>query len=104
MIFIVIVYGKIRDKKEVKRKIKRRVICPECKKEVKLGIEEKELSEINKFVSLPHLFLHGDPLHAIICYVNSELKTKNIGVIKSIEISRDSETFTQLLNKWTNPY
>jgi len=104
VIFIVIVYGKIRDKKEVKRKVRRTIICPECKKEVNLGIEEIELSKINKFLNFPHLYLHGDPLHAIICYINSELAIRNIGVIKSIEISRDSETFTQLLNKWTNPY
>ncbi|KKM72221.1 hypothetical protein LCGC14_1422720, partial [marine sediment metagenome] len=40
----------------------------------------------------------------LICYVNKDLRVRNIGVIKSIEISRNSETFTQLMKKWTNPY
>jgi len=53
---------------------------------------------------LPHIHLHGNPLHALLCYTNSELEILNIGVIKSIEISRDSETFTQIMKKWTNPY
>ncbi len=104
MIVIVIVFGKIRDDKEVKRKVHRKVVCPECKREVEIGIEKKMLSKIKVGVNLPHLFLHGDPLHALICYINSELTIRNIGVIKSIEIPRDSEIFSQLLNKWTNPY
>ena len=71
---------------------------------VELGIEHSYLPKITNSTFIMHLFLHGNPLHALLCQVNSELKVRNIGIIKSIEISRDSETFTQLLNKWTNPF
>ncbi|MFW9971414.1 MAG: hypothetical protein ACFFDF_14565 [Candidatus Odinarchaeota archaeon] len=60
--------------------------------------------EGNTDIYFPHIHLHGEPLHAIICYINSELKMRNMGVIKSIEISRDSATFKELMKKWTNPY
>jgi len=39
-----------------------------------------------------------------LCYINSEIKLRNIGIIESIEISRDSNTLRQFLEKWTNPY
>ncbi|UCC19891.1 MAG: hypothetical protein JSV62_01030 [Promethearchaeota archaeon] len=67
---------------------------------MELNIAQKGNNEIY----FPHIHLHGNPLHALICYMNSELKIRNMGVIKSIEISRDSETFAQLMKKWTNPY
>lgn len=59
MIIIVIVFRKIRDNREVKIKVQRKVICPECKKEIKIGIEEKELSIKNSGINFPHIFLHG---------------------------------------------
>ena len=75
-----------------------------CQQNVELGIELNIIKEGNKLIYFPHIHLHGDPLHALICYINSELNVRNVGVIKSIEISRDSETFSQLMKKWTNPY
>jgi len=32
------------------------------------------------------------------------LKVRGIEVIKSIEITRDGDTFAELMKKWTNPY
>ncbi len=101
---MVIVYGKIKDKNQVKQKSKRKIICPFCQEEITIGIERNDLNTINKNFYSPHIHLHGDPLHALICYVNKDLSIRNIGVIKSIEISRNSQTFTQLMKKWTNPY
>ncbi|MFW9901417.1 MAG: hypothetical protein ACFFDY_09020 [Candidatus Thorarchaeota archaeon] len=88
----------------MKHTSKRSIICPLCKKQIIVGVENCILENKRNDIHLPHLHLHGDPLHAIICYLNSKLDIRNIGVIKSIEISRDSETFTQLMKKWTNPY
>lgn len=75
-----------------------------CRQVISLGVELNILDQPNSNIYFPHIHLHGDPLHALICYINSGLKLRNIGVIKSIEISRDSQTFAQLIKKWTNPY
>ena len=101
---IVIVFGKIRNAEHIKQKSRKKVICPHCKEEVIIGIEISELKNLNKNCYSPHIHLHGNPIHALLCYVNKEVEVRNIGIIKSIEISRDSETFTQLMNKWTNPF
>ncbi|MFW9880562.1 MAG: hypothetical protein ACFFG0_46430 [Candidatus Thorarchaeota archaeon] len=81
-----------------------KVICPLCSEKLEIGVELKITQKINKEIYFPHIHLHGNPLHALICYMNSELKIRNIGVIKSIEILRDSNTFAQLMKKWTNPF
>ena len=101
---IVVVYGKIRNIKDVKHTSKNYITCPLCHKKFTIGVEDFILKNKNKNMHLPHIHLHGNPLHALLCYTNSELEILNIGVIKSIEISRDSETFTQIMKKWTNPY
>ncbi|MFX1309174.1 MAG: hypothetical protein ACFE8C_05690 [Promethearchaeota archaeon] len=75
-----------------------------CNKKINLGIEFHISNKLNRDIYFPHIHLHGDPLHALICYLNSELKVRNLGVVKSIEISRDSQTFRELMKKWTNPY
>jgi hypothetical protein len=103
---MVVVHGRIKDIGHVKKRVDRVVKCPKCNKEVNIGIE---LEVVKKRISLnnvyfPHIHLHGNPLHALVCYVNSELKLRNIGIIDSIEISRDSDTLKQFLEKWMNPY
>ena len=103
MIIIVVVFGKIKDVKEVKQEAQK-VTCPMCQRVILLGVEVNILDQPNSNIYFPHIHLHGDPLHALICYINSELKLRNIGVIKSIEVSRDSQTFAQFMKKWTNPY
>lgn len=103
MILIVIVFGKIKDLKEVKQPVQK-VTCPMCKQTIELGIELKMKDYVKKSIYFPHIHLHGNPLHSLICYINSELKVRNVGVIKSIEVSRDSATFSEIMKKWTNPY
>ncbi len=100
------VYGKIKRVDKVKKKVDRVIKCPECKANVTIGIELEAIKRQNllKSIHFPHIHLHGTPLHGLLCYLNSELQVRNIGVIKSIEISRDSETLSQFLGKWTNPY
>ena len=75
-----------------------------CNKKIIVGIEFYISKNLSRDIYFPHIHLHGDPIHALICYLNSELKVRNLGVIKSIEISRDSQTFRELMKKWTNPY
>ncbi|MFX0073263.1 MAG: hypothetical protein ACFFAO_19460 [Candidatus Hermodarchaeota archaeon] len=80
------------------------VVCPLCGGKIILGIETQFTKKMNSDIYFPHIHLHGQPLHALICYINSELKIRNLGVIESIEVSRDSQTFQELMKKWTNPY
>ena len=82
------------------------MICPLCQHEIEIGIERSILKDVaaTGLIYFPHIHLHGVPLHALICYINSKLEVRNIGVITSIEISRDSDTFRQVMNKWANPY
>lgn len=101
-----ILHGKIKDINKVKKSVKKLISCPECNKEFEIGIEHSSLHHFQHKMSVyyPHIHLHGSPLHALICYLNPELSIRNISVINSIEISRDSETFKQIINKWTNAF
>jgi len=103
---MVVVYGKIKDAKHIKKKLDQLVRCPKCGKEIKIGVELEVVNKLNSLrnIYFPHIHLHGEPLHALLCYLNSELKVRNIGIIESIEISRDSVTFMRFLEKWMNPY
>lgn len=85
-------------------KTKKKIICPFCKEEVTLKIQMMVLKNfISSFYS-PHIHLHGNPLHALVCYINKDLQVKNLGIIRNIEMSKDSETLTQLIQKWSNPH
>ena len=80
--------------------------CPYCKEKIKIGVEfdtKKKIHNKEKF-PYPHLHLHGNPIHGMLCYIDSSLQVRSIGVIESIEISRDSDTLNQLMKKWANPY
>lgn len=103
---LVVVYGRIKDDEHIKKSVEKNIRCPKCKKEIKMGVELEVVKKLNslKNVYFPHIHLHGKPLHALVCYFNSELKLRNVGIIESIEISRDSDTLLQFLEKWTNPY
>ena len=90
---------------EIKQKIAQPyVICPLCEKRINIGVELGILSEqdsIQRF-PYPHLYLHGTPLHGMLCYIDKEKKVRSVNGIKSIEICRDSESFKGILSKWTN--
>lgn len=80
--------------------------CPICKQKIEIGVELtmiKKLSNKEKGI-YSHLIIHGKPLHALICYIDSHMSVRGIMPIESIEISRDSDTFQELMKKWANPY
>ena len=91
---------------EVKHKVKSYCICPYCKEKVEIGIEVNTFIDLNNGTQFPypHLHLHGKPLHAMICYIDKQLKVRGVKGVKSIEISRDGDTFKEFMKKWTNPY
>lgn len=95
---------KIRE--ELKQPAKDYQICPYCKKKVMIGIEFITLQELTDNNAFPyaHIYLHGNPLHALLCYIDAHGSVRSMAVIKSIEISRDSDTFSQFIKKWANPF
>ncbi|MHA1519982.1 MAG: hypothetical protein ACTSRK_07335 [Promethearchaeota archaeon] len=76
---------------------------PICGEMLRFGIEP-EIIEKAEFYPFPHIILHGSPLHAIIAYVDAELKVRAIESSPSIEILREGATFNSLLQKWSNPF
>lgn len=103
---MVIAPDKIKKIGEVKQNAKNIHVCPYCKEKIETGIELNTLRKLNKaqYFPYPHVHLHGNPLHAMLCYIDKQLVIRNISVIKSIEISRNSETFQELMKKWANPF
>jgi len=98
--------SKIKNIGEIKQNTRNLHICPLCKKQVEIGVELdtlKKLKESNLF-PYPHIHLHGEPLHGLLCYIDKDLNIRSKGVVKSIEISRDSKTLGQIMKKWSNPY
>ncbi|MHA1437375.1 MAG: hypothetical protein ACTSPD_07330 [Promethearchaeota archaeon] len=91
---------------EIKCNVKNIHICPYCKEKIEIGIENNVLKKLceAEYFPYPHIHLHGNPLHAMLCYIDKDLRIRNIGVVKSIEIVRNSETFSQIMKKWSNPY
>ncbi len=94
------------DFNEIKQNPNNLYECPLCKEKIKIGIEfgtKKKLHDKKEF-PYPHIHLHGDPIHGMLCYIDSDLKVRSIGIIESIEISRDSDTLNQIMKKWSNPF
>ena len=90
----------------IKQNAKNLHICPLCGEKIEIGVEKGVLSKVSEDGNypFPHVHLHGNPLHAMICYVDRHSVVRGVGGIRSIEISRDSDTFQQFMAKWSNPY
>ncbi len=87
---------------KVRKKVKMSHICPLCKERVRFGIEQEVLDSVQKY-PFTHCVLHGEPVHALIAYIDANLMVRGIEHSSSIEISRDGTTFSQLLRNWSNP-
>jgi len=94
------------DNKTVRKELRNLHRCPICNKKVKIGIEKSilEIVEREEMFPYPHLHIHGDPLHGVLFYIDRDLRVRSCSPIKSLEFSRDSDTFQELLKKWSNPY
>jgi len=89
---------------KIKQTTKGYCICPICKEKIEIGIEASAIRKLNSesYFPYPHLHIHKD--HALVCYIDKDLHIRSFEPIKSVEISRDSETFQNLVKKWSNPY
>mgnify|MGYP000986571709 FL=1 len=86
-----------------KHKVKMAHECPICKEKVKFGIEDQFLKSVTQF-PFTHVVLHGDPVHAMIVFIDANMHVRGTESAKSLEISRDGNTFSQLMRKWSNPF
>ncbi|QEE16317.1 hypothetical protein DSAG12_02147 [Promethearchaeum syntrophicum] len=77
--------------------------CPICKQEISFGVEHGFLEKVERY-PYPHVILHGDPLHALIVYIDADFLIRGADTARSIEIHRNSNTFSQIIKKWSNPY
>ena len=98
--------SRIKNIDEIKQNASNSHACPLCGESFEIGVESKTLKQLKErdYYPYPHIHIHGDPLHAMLCYIDANLCIRNISVIRSIEISRDSDTFSQIMKKWTNIY
>jgi hypothetical protein len=88
---------------DIKRSAKLSTTCPVCKAEIKYGVEMELLRNVTKF-PYAHIVLHGDPLHAIIIYLDANFTARGVESAESIEIVKESGTLNQILRKWSNPF
>jgi hypothetical protein len=77
--------------------------CPLCKKKIQIQVDFNNLEQSYGKVEgvLPHIVLHGNPLHAMLCYVDTHLAVRGKGYVASIGISKDSSTYQQLIRLWS---
>ncbi|MHA1819850.1 MAG: hypothetical protein ACTSU2_05575 [Promethearchaeota archaeon] len=87
----------------VKKKVRYNVLCPICKKKQDVGIELGLLKEVKQF-PFAHIFIHGDPVHVLIVYIDKDLNIRGFEGCTSLEIKKEGNTFTNLLKKWSNPF
>jgi hypothetical protein len=88
---------------EIKKHCDRIQKCPICHEEIRFGVELGFLETIDRF-PYPHVILHGNPLHILIVYIDADFRIRAVETVKSIEIQRNSDTFSQILKKWSNPF
>ncbi len=88
---------------EVKKNYQFSLKCEICQELIHFGIEKQILEKIQRF-PYPHIILHGVPIHAIIVYIDNLFQVRGKEFVESIEIKRDSNTFNQILRKWSNPF
>lgn len=88
---------------DLKRTGKLTTTCPVCKLEIKFGVELEILHTVTKY-PYAHLVLHGDPIHALIIYLDANFSVRGVETAESIEIIKESGTLNQILKKWSNPF
>ncbi|MFX0032547.1 MAG: hypothetical protein ACFE8E_07105 [Candidatus Hodarchaeota archaeon] len=94
----------VRSEKNMKLITRKFFKCKHCSLLIEIELDSKVLKQFEKkdqFI-IPHLHIHGSPLHGVLCHFDLNGDIRNIEVIKSISISRESNTLQQILDKWSN--
>ncbi len=87
---------------QTKTSIKKRkkYSCPYCHAPIEINFNEIEQSKQRTGGLYTTCYLHGDPLHAFILYIDSDGKVRGHEIITNIFITKESETLNTLLKKW----
>ena len=75
-----------------------------CKKKIQIKIQFDQLEQQYGASGgvIPHIILHGNPLHAMLCYVDRHMVVRGKGYVVSIGIPRDSNTYQQFVRLWSH--
>jgi hypothetical protein len=78
--------------------------CPLCKKnlEIKLNFESLEQQYGAMDGIIPHIILHGKPLHAMLCYVDKHMAVRGKEYVISMSISKDYNTYQEFTRLWSH--
>ena len=60
------------------------VECPICHESILHNIDQLTL-EKSEFYPVPHLVLHGEPMHGIILYIDAQRKVRAIESVNSVQ-------------------
>lgn len=77
--------------------------CPICNEKQKIGVEIGHLQSITDF-PFSHIYLHGNPVHAMVVYIDKQFHVRGTEGCASIDIKKESTTLQQVVKKWSNPF
>ena len=77
--------------------------CPICHEQISFNVEQKYFENATHY-PFPHVHLHGNPLHVLIAYIDKDHNVRGVDNATSVQLHRDSTTFNQLLQKWSDPF
>jgi len=74
--------------------------CDICHQVFKVQVSAAELADARRY-PFAHLILHGNPIHALVVYVDKHGSVRGSESSQSIQIDRTSSTFQELVKWWT---
>ncbi|MBD3338319.1 MAG: hypothetical protein GF353_04390 [Candidatus Lokiarchaeota archaeon] len=62
--------------------------CPVCGEQIKLSVKNETLDsfKLNDRDLFPHINIHGNPQHAILCYIDKDRRVRSLTSVQSVEI------------------
>ena len=74
--------------------------CEICHQSFKVHVSAVELANARRY-PFAHLILHGNPIHALVVYVDKHGSVRGSESSQSIQIDRTSATFQELVKWWS---
>jgi|SRR5271157_865167 len=74
--------------------------CDICHQVFKVQVSAAEMADAKRY-PFAHLILHGNPIHALVVYVDKHGSVRGSESSQSIQIDRTSATFQELVKWWS---
>ena len=74
--------------------------CDICHQVFKVQVSAAEMVDAKRY-PFAHLILHGNPIHALVVYVDKQGAVRGSESSQSIQIDRTSATFQELVKWWS---